>query len=234
LIDASDRQLSLLPVDPGARCTSPGRPDVGGQCYTLTFGGFLLLGGRLADLMGRPQDVHARSRRFSLASLLGGLAQSEPWVDRGARRAGLGARDRLAGALSIITTTFSEGAERTAPRRVGRGRGVPAEPPACCSGACLTSGLSWRWVLFVNVPIGVVCALLSPRVLQESRADAGHAQLRTYRGGGEGSRPGSRCWCTRSTTPVNAGWGRRNAVPIAGALALLAAFLVIETRSRAR
>src|SRR5712672_1316718 len=141
------------------------------NAYTLTFGGFLLLGGRLADLLGRRRMFMIGRVVFSLASLAGGLAQSEAWLIIARATQGLGAAIVSPAALSIITTTFAEGAERN--RALGVWGAVAGAGGAAgvLLGGVLTSGLSWRWVLFVNVPIGLLCTLLAPRVLLESRAD---------------------------------------------------------------
>ena len=129
------------------------------NAYTLTFGGFLLLGGRLADLMGRRRMFMVGLVLFSLASLAGGLAQSEPWLIAARAVQGLGGAIVSPAALSIITTTFSEGAERN--RALGVWGAVAGAGGAAgvLLGGILTSGLCWRWVLFVNVPIGVLLRL---------------------------------------------------------------------------
>ncbi|MCW3031013.1 MAG: transporter, partial [Solirubrobacterales bacterium] len=123
------------------------------NAYTLTFGGFLLLGGRLADLLGRRRMFMIGLVVFSLASLAGGLAQSEAWLLAARAIQGLGAAIVSPAALSIITTTFAEGAERN--RALGIWGAVAGAGGAAgvLLGGILTSGLSWRWVLFVNVPI---------------------------------------------------------------------------------
>src|ERR1700757_1319283 len=141
------------------------------NAYTLTFGGFLLLGGRLADLMGRRRMFMLGLVVFSLASLLGGLAQSEAWLIGARALQGLGAAIVSPAALSIITTTFAEGEERN--RALGVWGAVAGAGGAAgvLLGGVLTSGLSWRWVLFVNVPIGLTSALLAPRLLAESRSE---------------------------------------------------------------
>src|SRR6476620_3107658 len=141
------------------------------NAYTLTFGGFLLLGGRLADLLGRRRMFMIGLVVFSLASLAGGLAQSEPWLIAARAVQGLGAAIVSPAALSIITTTFAEGAERN--RALGIWGAVAGAGGAAgvLLGGILTSGLSWRWVLFVNVPIGLVAAALAPRLLRERRAE---------------------------------------------------------------
>src|ERR1700736_541922 len=141
------------------------------NAYTLTFGGFLLLGGRLADLLGRRRMFMIGLVVFSLASLAGGLAQSEPWLIAARAIQGLGAAIVSPAALSIITTTFADGAERN--RALGIWGAVAGAGGAAgvLLGGVLTSGLSWRWVLFVNVPIALVAAGLAPRVLRESQRD---------------------------------------------------------------
>ena len=128
------------------------------NAYTLTFGGFLLLGGRLADLLGRRRMFMIGLVLFSLASLAGGLAQSEAWLIAARAVQGLGAAIVSPAALSIITTTFAEGAERN--RALGIWGAVAGAGGAAgvLLGGILTSGLSWRWVLFVNVPIGLIAA----------------------------------------------------------------------------
>ncbi|HEV7528740.1 MAG TPA: MFS transporter [Solirubrobacteraceae bacterium] len=202
------------------------------NAYTLTFGGFLLLGGRLADLMGRRKMFMLGLVVFSLASLLGGLAQSETWLIAARAVQGLGAAIVSPAALSIITTTFSEGAERN--RALGVWGAVAGAGGAAgvLLGGVLTSGLSWRWVLFVNVPIGVICALLSPRLLVESRADTESRNFDIP--GAVTVTAGLALLVYALVNAVNAGWGSTETlVLIAGAVALLAVFLVIETRSRA-
>src|SRR5690349_24451831 len=142
------------------------------NAYTLTFGGFLLLGGRLADLLGRRRMFMSGLILFSLASFAGGIAQSETWLIAARAVQGLGAAIVSPAALSIITTTFAEGPERN--RALGVWGAVAGAGGAAgvLLGGVLTSGLSWRWVLFVNVPIGLACTVLAPRVIAESRSEA--------------------------------------------------------------
>jgi MFS family permease len=119
------------------------------NAYTLTFGGFLLLGGRMADLLGRRRMFMLGLVVFSLASLAGGLAQSETWLIAARAVQGLGAAIVSPAALSIITTTFADGPERN--RALGIWGAVAGAGGAAgvLLGGILTSGLSWRWVLFV-------------------------------------------------------------------------------------
>jgi EmrB/QacA subfamily drug resistance transporter len=202
------------------------------NAYTLTFGGFLLLGGRLADLMGRRRMFTLGLIVFSLASLAGGLAQSEPWLIAARAVQGMGAAIVSPAALSIITTTFAEGPERN--RALGVWGSVAGAGGAAgvLLGGILTSGLSWRWVLFVNVPIGVICALLSPRVLQESRSEADTRSFDIP--GAVTVTAGLALLVYALVNAVNAGWGSAETLLlIACSLVLLAAFLIIELRQRA-
>src|SRR5665213_1722167 len=141
------------------------------NAYTPTFGGFLLLGGRLAALLGRRRMFMIGLVVFSLASLAGGFAQSEAWLIIARAVQGLGAAIVSPAALSIITTTFADGAERN--RALGIWGAVAGAGGAAgvLLGGILTSGLNWRWVLFVNVPIGLVAAGLAPRILGEPGSD---------------------------------------------------------------
>ena len=202
------------------------------NAYTLTFGGFLLLGGRLADLMGRRRMFMVGLVLFSLASLAGGLAQSEPWLIAARAVQGLGGAIVSPAALSIITTTFAEGAERN--RALGVWGAVAGAGGAAgvLLGGVLTSGLSWRWVLFVNVPIGVLCAYLAPRLLVESHAEA---ETRSFDiPGAVTVTAGLALLVYALVDAVNVGWGSTATLAkIAGALVLLIAFLAIELRQRA-
>ncbi len=201
------------------------------NAYTLTFGGFLLLGGRLADLMGRRRMFMVGLVLFSFASLAGGLAQSEAWLIAARALQGMGAAIVSPAALSIITTTFADGEERN--RALGVWGAVAGAGGAAgvLLGGVLTSGLSWRWVLFVNVPIGVVCALLAPRLLLESRAEV---ETRSFDiPGAVTVTAGLALLVYALVDAVNVGWGSTATIAkIAGAVVLLSVFLLIEKRQR--
>jgi EmrB/QacA subfamily drug resistance transporter len=201
------------------------------NAYTLTFGGFLLLGGRLADLLGRRRMFIAGLILFSVASLAGGLAQSEPWLIAARAVQGLGAAIVSPAALSIVTTTFAEGSERN--RALGIWGAVAGAGGAAgvLLGGVLTSGLSWRWVLFVNVPIGLLAAAAAPRILVESRSeDAGRSFDLP---GAVTVTAGLALLVYAVVDAVNTGWGTSTTLlRLAGALALLVAFVVIELRHR--
>jgi EmrB/QacA subfamily drug resistance transporter len=201
------------------------------NAYTLTFGGFLLLGGRLADLLGRRRMFMIGLVVFSLASLAGGLAQSEAWLIGARAVQGLGAAIVSPAALAIITTTFAEGAERN--RALGIWGAVAGAGGAAgvLLGGILTSGLSWRWVLFVNVPIGIAEATFAPRLLLESKAEDGTEGFDIP--GAVTVTAGLALLVYTVVDAVNVGWGSTGTlVRLAGSVALLAAFVVIERRQR--
>jgi EmrB/QacA subfamily drug resistance transporter len=198
--------------------------------YTLTFGGFLLLGGRMADLLGRRRMFMLGLVVFSLASLAGGLAQSETWLIAARAVQGLGAAIVSPAALSIITTTFADGAERN--RALGIWGAVAGAGGAAgvLLGGILTSGLSWRWVLFVNVPIGLIAAALAPRTLLESRREEAGNTFDIP--GAVTVTAGLALLVYAVVEAVNVGWGStRTIASLAGAVLLLIAFVVIELRT---
>jgi EmrB/QacA subfamily drug resistance transporter len=201
------------------------------NAYTLTFGGFLLLGGRLADLLGRRRMFMVGLVLFSLASLGGGLAQSEAWLIAARAIQGLGAAIVSPAALSIITTTFAEGAERN--RALGIWGAVAGAGGAAgvLLGGILTSGLSWRWVLFVNVPIGIAAASLAPRLLLESHAKDGTKGFDVP--GAVTVTAGLALLVYAVVDAVNVGWGATSTLlRLAGAAVLIVAFVAIELRQR--
>jgi EmrB/QacA subfamily drug resistance transporter len=201
------------------------------NAYTLTFGGCLLLGGRMADLLGRRRMFMLGLVVFSLASFAGGIAQSEGWLIAARAVQGLGAAIVSPAALSIITTTFAEGAERN--RALGIWGAVAGAGGAAgvLLGGILTSGLSWRWVLFVNVPIGLGAALLAPRTIVESRAEDGAKTFDVP--GAVTVTAGLALLVYAVVEAVNSGWGSTaTLLRLAGAVVLLIAFLAIELRQR--
>jgi EmrB/QacA subfamily drug resistance transporter len=139
--------------------------------YTLLFGGFLLLGGRAADILGRKRIFIAGTVLFSVASLLNGLATSSEMLIGFRALQGLGGALVSPAALSIITTTFPEGPERTKALGVWSAIAAGGGAVGLLLGGILTETLSWEWIFFVNVPIGAVAALLSARLITESKAE---------------------------------------------------------------
>ncbi|GGZ82985.1 MFS transporter [Streptomyces bluensis] len=147
------------------------------SAYTLTFGGLLLLGGRAGDILGRRRVFITGILLFTLASLLGGFAQ-EPWQLLAARALqGAGGAIASPTSLALITTTFAEGPERN--RAFGVFAAVSAGGGAVglLAGGMLTEWLDWRWVLFVNVPIGILIAVLAPRYIRESERHPGRFDI---------------------------------------------------------
>ena len=144
---------------------------------TLAFGGLMLLGGRSGDLLGRRRIFIAGILVFSLASLLGGFATDQAWLL--AARAIQGAGEAMAApaALSLIAVTFPEGPRRNRAMGVYAAVSVAGIAVGLIAGGLLVSYLSWRWVFFVNVPIGLVVAALATRVLPESQRRTGRFDL---------------------------------------------------------
>ncbi|NGO42581.1 MFS transporter [Streptomyces ureilyticus] len=147
------------------------------SAYTLTFGGLLLLGGRAGDILGRRRVFMTGILLFTFASLLGGFAQ-EPWQLLAARALqGVGGAIASPTSLALITTTFPEGPERN--RAFGVFAAVSAGGGAIglLAGGMLTEWLDWRWVLFVNVPIGLLIAFLTPLYISESERHPGRFDI---------------------------------------------------------
>jgi MFS family permease len=173
VLDASIVNVALPSIKTALHFSESSLPWVV-NAYTLTFGGFLLLGGRAADLLGRRRVFMVGLVVFSAASLAGGLAQSEAWliVARGIQ--GLGAAILSPATLSIITTTFTEGTERNKALGIWGGLAGAGAAAGVLLGGVLTTGIGWRWVLFVNVPIGVLAIAAVPRLIAESRSSEQH------------------------------------------------------------
>src|ERR1700726_2330920 len=138
------------------------------NAYTLTFGGLLLLGGRAGDILGRRRVFIAGIVLFSLASLLGGFATTQAWLLAARAAQGVGGAIIAPTALSLITTTFPEGPPRNRAMGVYAAMSIGGAAVGLIAGGLLTTYLSWRWVLFVNVPIGIVVAILAPRAFAET------------------------------------------------------------------
>ncbi len=202
------------------------------NAYTLIFGGFLLLGGRAADLLGRKRLFIAGVILFSAASLLNGLAQSSGMLIVGRGLQGLGGALVSPAALSIVTTTFSDGTQRT--RALGVWSAIAASGAAVglLMGGILTDVASWRWVFFVNVPVGVATIALALRYVAESRLQV---KNRSFDLAGAITVTGGLVVLVYAIVKAQAyGWGSARTLGLgAAAVALLLAFLLIERRSPA-
>src|ERR671924_130295 len=139
------------------------------SAYALMFGGFLLLGGRAADLLGRRRVFLLGIVLFTLASLFSGLAWSEASLIGARAFQGLGAAIISPAALSILSTTFAEGRERNIALGAWGAVGGFGAAAGVLLGGILTDALSWEWIFFVNIPVGVLGLLLAPVLLDESR-----------------------------------------------------------------
>jgi EmrB/QacA subfamily drug resistance transporter len=199
--------------------------------YLLTYGGFMLLGGRAADLIGRRRVLVSGTVLIGISSLIGGLAGSSAMLV-GARLAqGMGAAMMLPAALSILTTTFAEGKDRNTALGVWGGVGGLASAAGVLFGGLLTGGLGWRWVMFVN-PIAAVLVLGG--ILRLIEADRGRRQLRGFDVAGAVLASGGMLLLVYTLVQApTVGWGTARTIgELAGALTLLAAFVVNERRHR--
>jgi EmrB/QacA subfamily drug resistance transporter len=147
------------------------------NAYTLTFAGFLLLGGRAADLFGRRRVFMIGLTVFTVSSLLGGLAQNEAWLIGARALQGLGAAILAPATLTILTATFPEGPQRAWALGAWSAVSSAGASAGALLGGILTDLLNWRWILFVNVPVGVIALVAARRDLPESRADMVHRHL---------------------------------------------------------
>ncbi|WP_405920292.1 MFS transporter [Streptomyces longwoodensis] len=199
------------------------------SAYTLTFGGLLLLGARAGDILGRRRVFMTGILLFTFASLLGGVAQ-EPWQLLAARALqGVGGAIASPTSLALITTTFPEGPERN--RAFGVFAAVSAGGGAIglLTGGMLTEWLDWRWVLFVNVPIGVLIAFLTPLYISESERHPGRFDI----AGAMTSTLGMASLVYGFIRAAGEGW--RDDLTLgsfAAAVVLLLAFVYIETRAK--
>src|SRR2546429_5921014 len=137
--------------------------------YAITFGGFLLLGGRAADVLGRRRIFLVGVAVFTIASLFCGLAWSEGVLVGSRAVQGLGAAIISPAALSIVMTTFEEGAERNKALGIWGAIGGSGAAVGVLAGGVLTKYLGWEWIFFVNVPVGAGALLLTRRFVRESR-----------------------------------------------------------------
>jgi EmrB/QacA subfamily drug resistance transporter len=200
------------------------------NAYTLVFGGFLLLGGRLADLLGRRRIFIFGMWLFALASLAGGLAQSDVWLVVARAAQGLGAALISPAALAILATTFAEGAERNKALAVWGAVAGSGGAVGVLAGGMLTEWAGWEWVLFVNTPIGIAAALIAPRLLGESRDESNPS----WDVAGAITVTGGLALLVYTLVDANdAGWGSTQTVGLGAlSLVLLTAFVVIELLRR--
>src|SRR3954454_100363 len=201
------------------------------NAYALMFGGFLLLGGRMSDLIGRRRMFMAGLIIFTGASLAGALAQSSLWLVIARGTQGLGAALVSPAALALVMTLFREGAERN--RALGIWGAVAGSGGAAGAilGGVLTDVFAWQAVLYVNIPVGIAAVALAPRLLPEGRDIAG---IRSFDVAGAFSvTAGLAVLIYAVVDAPNAGWGSTQTI-LLGALAaaLIAAFIAIEATAK--
>ncbi|HEX9526284.1 MAG TPA: MFS transporter, partial [Streptosporangiaceae bacterium] len=200
--------------------------------YALTFGGFLLLGGRAADLLGRRRILMAGLFVFTASSLGCGLATADSFLIPMRFLQGLGAAIVLPAALSIVMNMFPEGAERNKALGVWGAIGASGAAVGVMAGGLLTRYAGWQYIFFLNVPIGAAALLLAPRVVPESRLATARRRYDPF--GAVAVTGGLSLLVYAISTAPQAGWGTARTVTLlAASAALLAAFVVTETRVEA-
>jgi len=201
------------------------------SAYAILFGGALLLGGRLADLLGRRRLFVGGLALFAVSSLLCGLAWSEGSLIAFRGVQGLGGALLAPAALSLLMTTFAEGRDRNLALGIYGAASGSGAAAGVLLGGLLTSYLSWSWIFFINVPVGVAAIALTPVLLRESRAELDH---RHFDFAGAASVTGGLMLLVYAMTRATSdGWGSATTLGLlAGSAALILAFLGIEQRSR--
>jgi EmrB/QacA subfamily drug resistance transporter len=199
------------------------------NAYTLTFGGLLLLGGRAGDILGRRRVFIAGIALFTAASLAGGLATSPAWLLAARAVQGVGGAIASPAVLALITASFAEGRERTRALSLYTAVVMGGGSLGLVLGGVITEWVSWRWVLFVNVPIGIAVALVAPTFLPESQRQPGRFDL----AGAVASTAGMTALVYGFIRAASDGWSNRMALSaFATAVVLLVLFVVNEGRVR--
>jgi len=200
------------------------------SAYAIMFGGALLLGGRLADLLGRRRLFIAGLALFAASSLLCGLAWSEGSLIAFRAVQGLGGALLAPAALSLLMTRFAEGRERNLALGIYGAASGSGAAAGVLLGGVLTSYLSWSWIFFINVPVGVAAIALTPLLLQESRADLAHRHFDFP--GAASITAGLMLFVYAMTRATSDGWGAGSTLALlAGAAGLVLSFVAIELRS---
>ena len=200
------------------------------SAYAIFFGGMLLLGGRLADVLGRRRLFVAGLLLFAASSLLCGIAWSETSLIVFRAIQGVGGALLAPAALSLLMTTFAEGPERNRALGIYGAASGSGAAAGVLLGGVLTSYLGWSWIFFVNVPVGVAAAALAPALLPESRADLGHRHFDLR--GAVSATGGLMLLVYSLTRATTDGWSAPVTVStLAAAVALLVGFVAFEARS---
>jgi EmrB/QacA subfamily drug resistance transporter len=202
------------------------------NAYTLTFGGLLLLGGRAADLLGRRRIFIAGLALFSIASAACGFANSEALLIAARAVQGVGAAMVSPAALAILVTTFEEGAERNKALGIWGAIAGTGGAAGVLLGGVLVQYLSWSWIFFINVPVGLAVIIAAPRYLRESKIET---ESRSFDlGGAITATAGMSLLVYALVSTVDHSWGSPRTIGLfIAAFALLAAFIAIERRNSA-
>ncbi|HEY1650541.1 MAG TPA: MFS transporter [Acidimicrobiales bacterium] len=228
VLDASIVNVALPSIQHDLHFTTSGLQWIV-NAYTLTFAGFLLLGGRAADLYGRRKIFLVGLAVFTASSLLGGLAQDQGWLVGARALQGLGAAILAPATLTILTATFPEGSARAWALGAWSAVSSAGASAGALLGGILTDFLSWRWILFVNVPVGVVALVAASRYLPESRADMEHRHLDL--GGAVTVTGGLVALVYALVRTESSSWGSSEVLlPLALGVVLLAVFVVLQAR----
>ena len=231
VLDASIVNVALPSIGKGLQFSEENLPWVV-NAYVIAFGGFLLLGGRAADLLGRRRVFMAGLLVVAVASLLAGFAANQGQLIAARAGQGLGAAIISPAALSIVTTLFRDGAERN--KALGAWGAVAGSAGAAgvLLGGILTDGLGWEWVLWVNVPVSLIALALTPGLIPESRSES--ATRHFDAAGAVSVTAGLSVLAYALLDASSAGWGSTKIVTLlAVSVALIGAFLAIELRSAA-
>jgi EmrB/QacA subfamily drug resistance transporter len=231
VLDASIVNVALPSIGSGLHFSEANLPWVV-NAYVIAFGGFLLLGGRAADLLGRRRVFMAGLLVVAVASLLAGFSANQGQLIAARAAQGLGAAIISPSALSIVTTLFRDGAERN--KALGAWGAVAGSAGAAgvLLGGILTEGLGWEWVLWVNVPVALIALALTPGLIPESRSESA---TRHYDAAGAVSVTAGLSLLAYALLDANSsGWGSTKIVGLlALSVALIGAFVAIELRSTA-
>ena len=202
------------------------------NAYTLVFGGFLLLGGRAGDLLGRKRLFLGGVIVFTAASLLDGLSTSSGMLIGARALQGLGAAFISPAALAIISTTFKEGSDRAKALGVWAAIAIGGSAVGLVLGGALTQAFSWPWIFFINVPVGVAVFFFSLRIVPESRDEAAHRSFDVP--GAITVTGGLMALVYAIVQTEQKGWGSvQTIVTFLIAVALLVGFVLIELRAKA-
>ncbi|HEY7145929.1 MAG TPA: MFS transporter [Streptosporangiaceae bacterium] len=228
ILDMTVVNIALPSIATGLHFSAPGLSWVL-NAYTLTFGGLLLLGGRAGDILGRRRVFITGIVVFTLASLAGGLATSSGWLLAARAVQGAGGAIASPAVLALINASFTGQRERTRAIGIFTAVTMGGGSLGLVLGGLITQWVSWRWVLFINVPIGIAVALAAPLVLAESPRQPGRFDI----AGALTSTGGMTALVYGFIRAAAAGWGDSLAVlAFTAAVVLLGLFVVTESRAR--